>query len=152
MVFTPEGGLCNEFVYNAGMNSVLVLKRGEELHAALARYAETSGLQSAWLSGLGGAGSVTLGFYDINAKSYIWKTYDTPLEIVSLTGNLAFADGQQFWHVHGVFSDAENQTIGGHVKELIVGLTTELHVTSLDQPLLRQFDDETGLKLLDNSD
>ena len=74
---------------------LLILERGEELQESLQTFAlGSSGLESAWLTGLGGAMSATLGFYDFTAKSYVWKTFDEPLEIVSLTGNLSFVDGK----------------------------------------------------------
>ena len=116
--------------------------------ARLAEYAREHGLKAAWVSGLGGVGTVTLGFYDIETKSYEWKVFDTPLEILNLSGNLAVVDGKPFWHVHGTFGGRDYQVIGGHVKELVVGLTCELLVTPLDTPLARTFDEETGLKLL----
>lgn len=130
------------------VDSLLVLERGEELHKALDAYAKEAKLDSAWLSGLGGAGSVTLGFYDLPRERYQWKTFDSPLEIVSLTGNLSIVDGEPFWHIHGVFSGPDYKTIGGHVKELTVGPTCELHVTSLSVPLTRELDEDTGLKLI----
>jgi len=128
---------------------LLILERGEELQESLQTFAlGSSGLESAWLTGLGGAMSATLGFYDFTAKSYVWKTFDEPLEIVSLTGNLSFVDGKPFWHIHGVFSDKNFATVGGHVKELTIGLTGELYITPLSMSLNRQGDDTTGLKLI----
>lgn len=128
---------------------LLILERGEELQESLQTFAlGSSELESAWLTGLGGAMSATLGFYDFTAKSYVWKTFDEPLEIVSLTGNLSFVDGKPFWHIHGVFSDKNFATVGGHVKELTIGLTGELYITPLSMSLNRQGDDTTGLKLI----
>lgn len=133
-----------------GSNStVLILERGEELQSSLQAFATESGMKSAWISGLGGAMKVTLGFYSLESKSYEWKEFDEPLEIVSLTGNLSLSDGQPFWHVHGVFSNRDYQAVGGHVKSMTVGLTGELHITPISPELHRDFhDDITGLKLI----
>lgn len=128
---------------------MLILERGEELQASLQTFAAESGIKSAWLSGLGGAMKVTLGFYSLESKSYEWKEFDEPLEIVSLTGNLTLSEGQPFWHVHGVFSGRDYQTVGGHVKSMTVGLTGELHITPISPELHRDFhDDITGLNLI----
>lgn len=127
---------------------LLVINRGEELMARLIEHANEKGLNSAWLSGLGGSGKVTLGFYDSEAKTYEWKEYVEPMEILNLTGNLSWVEGGPFWHIHGMFSGRDLQTVGGHVKELVVGLTCEVLITPLETPLTREFDDETGLKLL----
>lgn len=135
-----------EFANEKG--NVLVLKRGEELHEVLGVYAREHGLKGAWVQGLGGAGNMTLGYYDIEAREYVWKEFDEVHEILSLQGNLAWVDGEPFWHVHGSFSNREFNSVGGHVKRLVVGATCELYITQLETSLTRVFDDETGLKLL----
>ena len=129
-------------------SSLIVLQHGEELHSALTDYARENGVKSAWLSGLGGTSKATLGFYNIETKSYEWKEFSGPLEIISLTGNLSMVDGEPFWHIHGALSDRNFQTFSGHVKELVTGPTCELHITPLSLSLTREFDDVTGLKLL----
>lgn len=134
--------------FHSNQADVVVIRRGEEVMTRLTEYARKRNLKAAWISGLGGSGTVALGFYDIEAKAYEWQELATPLEILNLTGNLAIVDGEPFWHVHGTFGGRDYQAIGGHVKELVVGLTCELLVTPLDTPLTRTFDDETGLKLL----
>lgn len=127
---------------------LLVIKRGEEVMAKLTDYVRERGLKSAWVSGLGGSGDTTLGFYNINTKEYEWTNYSEPMEILNLTGNLSQVDGQPFWHVHGTFSGRDLVTVGGHVNKLVVGLTCELLVAPLETSLTRTLDDETGLKLL----
>jgi predicted DNA-binding protein with PD1-like motif len=134
---------------DASSSIVLILERGEELQASLQEFAATSGVQSAWLSGQGGAMKTTLGYYNLETKSYEWKEFDETLEIVSLTGNLSLSSGQPFWHIHGVFSNRDFQAIGGHVKSMTVGLTGELHITPISPALHRdRHDNITGLKLI----
>lgn len=128
---------------------VLILERGEELMSALLDYTEESNLTGAWLkSGLGGAENVVLSFYDLDKKEYIDKTFDEPLEILSLQGNLAWVDDKPFWHVHGVFGTSDYKSIGGHVKSLVIALTGELYISPLDVQMTRAYDETTGLKLL----
>jgi predicted DNA-binding protein with PD1-like motif len=132
----------------SGSSTIIVLERGEELHESLLAFSHESGLKSAWLSGLGGAMSVTLGFYDSETKEYQWKEFSKPLEIISLTGNFSLVDDEPFWHIHGVFSGPDFQAMSGHVNSLTIGLTGELHITPLSIPLSRRFDDATGLNLI----
>lgn len=129
-------------------SNLLILQRGEELHQSLATFASEQNLNSAWLSGLGGADQLAIGFYDIQTKDYVWREYNQPLEILSLTGNLTIVDGKPFWHVHGVFSGTDFAAIGGHVKELQIGLTGEIHITPLGTAMSREYDATTGLKLI----
>lgn len=129
--------------------TVLVLKRGEELIQTLTDYAREHGLTQAWLaSGLGGASSVTIAWYELAKESYIDKTYDDAMEISSLSGNLSMVDGQPFWHIHGTFAGQDYAAVAGHVKSLTVGLTCELLITLLETPMTRALDEDTGLKLL----
>ncbi|MGB4762023.1 MAG: DUF296 domain-containing protein [Candidatus Saccharimonas sp.] len=130
--------------------TVLVLQRDEELHTKLQEFAREHGLKSAWVQGLGGSGVMTLGCYNLEKRDYEWREFGENLEILSLQGNLAWVDDEPFWHIHGSFSRPDFTSLGGHVKELTVGLTCELLITPLDTPLTRVFDDETGLKLLDS--
>lgn len=135
--------------YPGTHSTTLVLQRGEELIATLTDYAKVQNLTGAWLqSGIGGAGKVTLSFYDLDKHEYIDRTFDEPLEILSLQGNLAWVDGEPFWHIHGVFGRRDYSTVGGHVKQLDIALTGELAITPREISLTRTFDNETGLKLL----
>ncbi len=133
-------------------STTLILQRGEELIAALNDYARTEDLAGAWLqSGIGGAGSATLAYYDLETRSYIDRTFDEPLEILSLQGNLAWVDGEPFWHIHGTFGTKEYQSIGGHIKRLDIALTGELLLVPMLARLTRSDDEVTGLKLIDEA-
>lgn len=131
-----------------GTSSVVVLKLGDELHNKLSEYAREHELASAWVEGLGGTSRMTLGYYNIEQRQYTWKEFDEVHEILSLKGNLAWVDNEPVWHIHGAFSNKNFDSVGGHVKELVVGATCELRITPLESPMTRVFDDETGLKLL----
>lgn len=128
--------------------SILVLERGEEVLAALEQYALQYALESAWLSGLGAAQSVTVAWYDIETKQYFDRTFSEPLEILLLTGNFSRVDDKPFWHIHGTFAGSDYNALGGHVKTLVVGVTCELHITPLGITMTRRHDSTTGLSLL----
>lgn len=133
-----------------GYNDIVRLEPGERLMTNLAQFVRDVQLPGAWLSGLGAASEVTLGFYELGSKVYKWRTFGRAMEIVSLTGNLAFDEaGELSIHMHGVFADDEYQTVGGHVKDLTVGVTLELFVHRTYQPLRRRHDATAGLPLLD---
>lgn len=127
---------------------ILVLERGEELHKSLTAYAEQKKMKSAWVQGLGGAGTVTLGYYNLSTREYQWKDFTDPFEILNITGNMSIVDDKPFWHLHGSFGTPEYNVIGGHINELVVGLTCELLITPLETSLTRIHDERTGLKLL----
>lgn len=133
-----------------GFNDIIRLEKGERLSEAMEHLSHETNVRGGWLNGLGGAQEVTLGFYDLEKKEYQWKTFTGLREVLSLTGNLARDDSDKFvFHLHGVFGDPQFQTIGGHVKDLIVGATLEIFLHRTYKPLNRKPDAATGLNLLD---
>lgn len=133
-----------------GYNYLVKLEKGERLHENVIAFAHAAKLQSAWVSGIGGALTATLGYYDLDAKTYIWKDFDDLREVVSLSGNIAFnEDGAMQLHAHGVLSDRSFKTVGGHIKDLVTGATLELFIHPSYKPMRRKADPEVGLQTLD---
>ena len=117
-----------------GYNHLIRLERGERLAQALEQFVAETKVEGAWLSGLGAASEVELGFYNLSSKTYKWRTFGNMMEVVSLTGNIAFD---------------ESSKLGGHVKDLVAGGTVEIFVHRSYQPMHRKRDEATGLELLD---
>ncbi len=115
----------------------------------LKHFVREHAIHSAWLSGLGAAKSVELGYYNLESETYEWHQLTELMEITNLTGNVSWQENEPAIHVHATFSDKRLQAIGGHVKDLIVGGTCELYLQVLDTKLTRQRDQQTGLNLLD---
>ena len=135
-----------------GFNDIIRLNKGEKLSDAINAFTAANELPGAWVNGVGGVMEVTLGYYDIEAKEYRWKTFSDVREITSLQGNLARAeDGEMAFHLHGQFADANYQAVGGHVKDFVAAATVELFVHRTYKPLHRKHNDEVGLALLDLS-
>lgn len=133
-------------------NYIVRLERGERLSEALNDFMAQADLPGAAVSGVGAATEVTLGFYDLDAQEYRWKTIAHAYEIVSLTGTIAMDEqGKPMYHLHGSFGDQGYQVVGGHVKDLVVGGTCELFIHRTFKPLSRVHDASTGLNLLDIS-
>ncbi len=133
-----------------GYNYLVRLAKGERLIESLTTLATKQDLKATWISGLGGAQWVELGFYDLEQKQYLWKRFDQLMEVTSLQGNVAWNGDHPVWHVHGTLSGRDYQAIGGHVKELCVGGTVELHLhTIFNSRFAREHDEDTGLDLLD---
>ncbi|HEV2402808.1 MAG TPA: PPC domain-containing DNA-binding protein [Candidatus Saccharimonadales bacterium] len=132
-----------------GFNYFLRLDSSERLSEALEQFAAEAKPAGGWLNGLGTASEATLGFYGLENKSYHWQIISRPMEVVSLTGNLALDEtGKPVYHLHGVLAGDDYQTIGGHIKDLVVGATLELFVHRAYQPLQRHSDKSLGLQTL----
>ena len=129
-------------------NYTIILQKDEALIANLEGFCEAHDITAGFFHGLGGVMSVELGYYHLDRKEYEFQKLDEVLEIASLHGNIALKDGEPFVHAHGVFSDAELKTYAGHVKELVVGGTCEIHLQTFDGKWRREKDDATGLSLI----
>lgn len=131
-------------------NSKFILRfdRGEDVIEKLKGFCAENQIGSGYFSVIGAVKGLILSFYDLEKKEFIDKEYDDYLEIASFTGNIAVKDSEVVVHSHGVFSDRELKTIGGHVKKMIVSATCELVLEKFEQKTEREYDEETGLNLL----
>ena len=125
------------------------MELGEKFVETFTSFCESKGIGTAHFTALGAAEEVELGFYDLPTKTYSFRLFESPMELVSMTGNISLVDGQPFIHAHGVFSDKEFKTVEGHVKDLVVGPTIEIFLTPMDLEIERKMNDRVGLKLLD---
>lgn len=133
-----------------GYNHVIRLFRGERLSEALEQFFAETKIEGAWVNGLGGCTEATLSFFNLQTKEYQWQMFTNTMEVLSITGNLALDEtGKVMPHLHAVLGDEHYQTVGGHLKDLVVGATLELFIHKAYQPLRRQRDEGTGLQLLD---
>jgi hypothetical protein len=133
-----------------GYNYVIKLTKGERLSKALEQFIQETKIEGGWVEGLGGVLEVTLGYYDLDKREYLWRTFEGLRELVSLTGNLAFnEDGKIMLHAHGVVGDKSYQTLGGHIKDLVAGATVEIFVHRSYQPWHRKTDPDVGLQTFD---
>ena len=126
------------------------LDKGELLVESLTKLVKEQQIKGAWVSGIGGAMWVELGFYDLLNKTYLWKKLDQVVEVTNLQGNIAWEGDTPIVHLHGTFGDVNMQSVAGHVKELEVAGTCEVLLHQWYGEGLKRFhSDKIGLKLLD---
>jgi hypothetical protein len=126
----------------------LVFDPGEEVLKPLADFAVREGLEAARIEGIGAFSSVTLGYFELDKKAYRHNRIDEQVEVVSLLGNVAMAEGGPMIHAHVVVANREGRAFGGHLLEGWVEPTLELVVTNEPAYLRRVLDPRTGLALL----
>lgn len=131
-------------------NYTLRLDKDEKLVENLLSFVRTKQIRGAWIFALGGLKEAELGIYDVEAKRYDFTNITGPLELVSLTGTVAWQDNEPALHMHASVSDKTLGVRGGHLKEAVVSGTVELfiHVWDTDKGFERQHDQQTGLNLL----
>lgn len=129
----------------------LILARvdvGEEIIACLRDLVHAEKLPWAAMTGLGAVGEVTLAYWDPATKSYTETRFAEDLEMVSMTGNLAWLGEVPVVHAHGVFSRRDCTTVGGHIMHGVVSVTVEVMLTVGQKRVERRPDERVGLNLL----
>lgn len=123
------------------------LDHGEEVHPSLGDLATREKVAGGWLSGIGAASEVELGYYNLSRKDYVRLPVAGEVEVASASGSVGLVDGKPFVHLHAVVSDPHGTTRGGHLFRAVTGATLEFLLLVADGPIERTLDEETGLNL-----
>jgi uncharacterized protein len=123
------------------------LEIGDEVHPSLIGIAERERVFGGWLSGIGAASEVELGYYDLERKDYDRTKIDGDVEIASASGTLGVVDGKPFVHLHAVVSDRQCATHGGHLFRAVTAATLEFVIFTAREPIERTRDEATALNL-----
>ena len=131
-----------------GDTYILRLDRGEEILSSLAAFCRTEGISLGSVEGLGAADHAVVGLYDVAARQYHKHSFDEPMEITSLLGNVSTKDGENYLHLHINLCREDMSVVGGHLNECRISATCELFVRRLEGRVERRPDTEgTGLNL-----
>jgi predicted DNA-binding protein with PD1-like motif len=121
---------------------------GRDLLEEIAAVADSHGMQTAELRAIGALQAACLSFYDQTTHTYGEFALDTPVEIVSLLGNVSRRDGATMVHAHAALAGHDGACVGGHVAPGCSVFACELVLQELvGEPLVREFDEVTGLAL-----
>lgn len=130
---------------------IIKLDKEEQLMKTLIPFCEEQKITAAHFTMIGAARDLELAYYDLKNQKYITKIFPNAYEVLSIIGNVSQKqeDHTTIIHAHGVFSDLQMQTIGGHVIEITINAAAEIFMQTFDQPLIKKPDPVTGLHLLD---
>jgi uncharacterized protein len=126
----------------------LRLDRGEDLLARLTDFFVDQRIGSAVLSGIGAIEETTLGYFDVARREYSRIDYPGSMELVSLSGNLAWAGDEPIIHAHAVISGPDGIAHAGHLFAARISVTGEVMVWTAGERRQRALDDTTGLRLI----
>lgn len=131
---------------------IIRINPGQNLVKSLQSFCENKKIHLAAISGLGSLKSVTLGFFNPQTKEYQQKTFDEPLEMASLVGNVVEKDGKPLMHLHTTVAGDNYKALAGHMVDAEVSLTAEIIIEPINGKVYKKFDDKTGLNLFDFSE
>lgn len=126
----------------------LVFERGDRVMEPLVDFLREHSIGAARLTGIGAFSAVTLGYFDWERKAFQRHELDEQVELLSLTGDVALADGGPQVHAHVVVGRSDTTARGGHLLDAVVRPTLELIVEDAPSHLRKRHDPETGLVLI----
>ncbi|RWL09948.1 MAG: DUF296 domain-containing protein [Mesorhizobium sp.] len=129
---------------------VVVLDPGEEAFAALTAFAVDNDIGGASLTALGAFEKATIGWFDIEKKTYRKIPVLEQCEVLSAIGDVAIGDDSKpSLHVHAVLGLRDGSTKGGHLLDGIVRPTLEVTLVETPGHLRRRKHPELGIALID---
>lgn len=129
-------------------NLVIRFDPGEELMNGLVQFCNKQKNHAASFTCIGAAQEIMISWYDVALKRYFDKVIEEKLEIASMNGNVAKLQEQTIIHAHGTFTNKNFQTVGGHIKRVVIGGACEVVFTIYTNALKRAYDPQTGLNIL----
>ena len=127
----------------------VVFNTGDEVANGLLAFAKEKGLAGSHFTAIGALSDVTLGFFDWDMKDYQKLQINEQVEVLSLIGDIALDNGKPKVHAHAVVSKSDGTAHGGHLIEAHVRPTLEVILVESPAHLVRKFNNETGLALID---
>jgi predicted DNA-binding protein with PD1-like motif len=136
---------------NAGERTfILVLDAGDEAFAKITAFAAGAQVAGASLTALGAFERATVGWFDLEKKTYRSIEINEQCEGLSLLGDVALGDdGKPSLHMHAVLGLKDGSVRGGHFIKGIVRPTLEVTVVETPAHLCRRKRPELGIALID---
>jgi predicted DNA-binding protein with PD1-like motif len=131
-----------------GCTYVLVFETGDEVMEGLTGWCREQRITAARLTAIGACSDLLLGWFDLERKEYREIPVDEQVEVLSLTGDVALADGKPSVHAHVVVGSADGSTRGGHLLRAHVRPTLEVVVDETPAYLRKRHDPRSGLALI----
>ena len=125
------------------------LEVGEKLPFALEDFCAARRITAGTAEGLGALRDVSLGFFNLETKSYERAELPGSWELLNLWADVATYDDRLFAHTHVVLSGGDFVARGGHLFEGTVSVTGEIRLWTIDRPITRRMNPDIGLHLLD---
>jgi predicted DNA-binding protein with PD1-like motif len=124
------------------------LSYGCDLLEELTNVSTERGVRLGRIEAIGAVQKARIGFYNQETRIYQFSSFNHPLEITKLVGNISLKDGNPFVHAHITLSDESGKSYGGHLATGTVVFACEFLLEAFDGPAFnRCYDEETGLPL-----
>lgn len=126
----------------------VILQTGDKVMACLKDFVTREKITAAQISAIGALSDVELQYFDWEKKSYQKIPLNEQVEVASLLGDVAEAEGKPAIHIHIVVGRRDGCAMAGHLGEAHVRPTLEVILTESPAHLRKRFDPESGLALI----
>ncbi|MFX0081638.1 MAG: PPC domain-containing DNA-binding protein [Candidatus Hodarchaeota archaeon] len=121
----------------------------EDLIESIIQMIKLHDIKSGLVNCIGALKKYTIGYFDVDSKKYLQKTFDEYIELVSCMGNISFKDGEPVVHLHISIGTKDYNIFGGHLfQPSIISITGEVYIFEIDKKLNRVNDPQLNLSLL----
>jgi predicted DNA-binding protein with PD1-like motif len=126
----------------------VILQTGDEVIACLTDFITRERITAAQVSAIGALSDAELQYFDWETKTYRKIPVTEQVEVASLLGDVAEADGKPALHLHIVIGRRDGSAMAGHLGAAHVRPTLEVIVTESPAHLRKRHDPESGLALI----
>jgi uncharacterized protein len=126
----------------------IIFKTGDEVMQGLKHFASEQKLSASQFTAIGAFSECVLGFFQFEKGAYNRIQVREQVEVLSLVGDVALAEGEPKIHAHAVLGKADGTAHGGHLLEARVQPTLEVILTESPAHLHRVHDPASGLALI----
>lgn len=125
----------------------LRLDKGDEIVDCVRLAAKWENITAGSVSGIGATDDFTVGVFDMDKKAYEEFSFSGNHEITSLIGNLSYAGGEPYVHLHLTCAGKGGKTVGGHLLKAVVSLTAEIVIDVGNGEISRKRNESLGINL-----
>jgi predicted DNA-binding protein with PD1-like motif len=126
----------------------VILSSGDEVMTSLKQFVTQQKITAAQISAIGALSDAVMLYFDWDKKDYMKIPVREQVEVASLLGDVAEADGKPAIHLHIVVGKRDGQAMAGHLGEAHVRPTLEVIITESPVHLRKRHDPESGLALI----
>jgi len=123
------------------------LTPGDGVVDCLEKVAKRESLGSGLILGIGAVREVTLGYYDLEQKTYHKRSFEGSFELLSFCANISFKEGELFIHPHVTLSGEDFRVIGGHLFAGVISAAGEFVIYPGNLEISRQINPDVNLPL-----
>ena len=127
----------------------LVFYPGDKVRENMMNFLTEKNIRAGSFNGIGAFSEARIAHYTVATKRYMEHDFKDALEVISIIGNISEENGEPYIHMHTVLGTNDMNAFGGHLIEATVGVTLEISMRVFTKPLVRKYNEETGLYLIE---